>query len=139
MARGYLTEDVKVTAAAPTVTGTTTIDTAEVDMAGWDGVLFVVRFGTPASNNNIRGQQDVVTGMAGAADLAGTLVNHATNAVHMLDLQRPQERFIRCRVTRGTSTTIDTMLVLQYRGRNKPPTQPTSVLEQFTGPAEGTA
>lgn len=138
MAR-YLTEEIRITASAPTATGTSTIDSAEVDMAGWDGVLFVVRLGSPAANNNIRAQQDTATGMASAADLTGTLVNHASNNVHMLDILRPLERFVRCRVTRGTTTTIDTMVAIQYRGRSKPPTQPTSVLEQFASPIEGTA
>lgn len=137
----FLSEEVRITAAAPTATGTTTIDSAEVDMAGWDGVLFIVRLGSPAVNNNIRAQQDIVTGMASAADLEGTLVgNHATDTPLILDVKRPRERFVRCRVTRGTTTTIDSLVAIQYRGRNRSFSQPTNTqIERHSDKAEGTA
>lgn len=138
--KGHLLEDTKVTVEAPTIAGTSTIDSAAYNMAGYDGIVFVVRLGTPAANNNIRAQQDIVTGMGAAADLAGTLVNSATLNQHMLDVKRPIEPFVRCRVTRGTSTTIDGITVIQYRARTHPVTQPaTAVFETWHSPAEGTA
>lgn len=137
--KGFLTEDCKVTAEAPTVTGTTTINSASYDMAGWDGILFIVRLGSPAANNNIRAAQDVATG-GSFTDLAGTLVNSATLNQHMIDLKRPSKRFVRCTVTRGTTTTIDSVIAIQYRARSHPITQPaTAILEQWHTPAEGTA
>lgn len=137
----YLSEVSRLRTEAPTATGTTTIDSAEVDMAGWDGVCFIVRLGSPATNNNIRAQQDTATGMASAADIEGTLVgNHATNNPLILDLKRPRERFVRVRVTRGTTTTIDTLVAIQYRGRSSNFSQPSgTMLEQHTDKAEGTA
>jgi hypothetical protein len=43
-------------------------------------------------------------------------------------------------VTRGTTTTIDSIIVIQTRARKFPVTQPaTSVAEQWIGPIEGTA
>lgn len=138
--KGFLSEDVKVTVDAPTVAGTSTIDSTILNMAGYDGVLWIVRLGTPAANNNIRAQQDIVVGMGAAADLLGTLVNSATLNQHMLDLKRPIEPFVRCRVTRGTSTTIDAVIAIQYRARVHPVVQPaTAVLEQWHAPIEGTA
>lgn len=132
-------DDCKVTAEAPTVAGTTTIDSAAYDMAGFDGICFIVRLGTPAANNNIRNQQSTTSGGA-YNDLAGTLVNSATLNQHMLDLGRSGKQFIRCRVTRGTSTTIDGITVVQYRARKKPVTQPaTAIFETWSQPAEGTA
>ena len=141
MSSNFFSEAHHITAAAPTATGTSTIDSAEVDMAGWDGVIFIVRLGSPATNNNIRAQQDVATGMASAADLLGTLVgNHATNTPLILDVKRPLERFVRCRVTRGTTTTIDTLVAIKYRGRNRTFSQPSgTALEAHQNPAEGTA
>lgn len=133
-------DDSKVTVEAPTATGTTTIDSAAYDMAGFDEICFIVRLGTPAANNNIRVQQDVVSGMGAAADLAGTLVNSPTLNQHMVVVRRSLEQFVRCRVTRGTSTTIDTIVAIQTRARKRPVTQPaTSVNEQWVSPAEGTA
>jgi hypothetical protein len=137
----FLSENVKITIDAPTAAGTTTIDSTSLDMTGFDGVLFLVRLGTPAANNNIRGQEDTVTGFSGAADLAGTLVNSATVSAHALDLFRPLKQFVRCRVTRGTSTTIDTIVALQYKARNLPVAQAAAnvILEAWASPAEGTA
>jgi hypothetical protein len=138
--KGHLLEDTKITIEAPTIAGTSTIDSAAYNMAGFDGIVFVVRLGTPAANNNIRVQQDIVTGMGAAADLTGTLVNSATLNQHMVDVKRPIEQFVRCRVTRGTSTTIDSIVAIQYRARQHPVTQPaTSVSEQWHSPIEGTA
>lgn len=128
----------KVTVEAPTVTGTSTIDSSAYDMSGYAGICFIVRLGSPAANNNIRARQDVATG-GSYADLAGTLVNHATNNQHMVDIYKPGKQFVKCRVTRGTTTTIDSVTVIQYGSRVRPVTQPTSVSEQWVSPAEGTA
>jgi len=137
---GYLSDNIKITVEAPTAAGTSAINSTALDMAGFDGVLWVVRLGTPAANNNIRAQQDIVVGMGGAADLAGTLVNSATNNVHALDLQKPAEQFVRCQVTRGTSTTIDQVIAIQYKARSLPVAQAAAItLEQWSSPAEGTA
>lgn len=131
-------DDCKITAEAPTAAGTSTIDSAAYDMAGFAGICFIVRLGTPAANNNIRGRQDVATG-GSYADLLGSLVNDAVKNQHMLDLYRPGKQFLKCRVTRGTSTTIDSLIVIQYRARTRPVVQPTSVSEAYVSPAEGTA
>jgi len=131
-------DDCKITAEAPTAAGTSTIDSAAYDMSGFAEICFVVRFGTPAANNNIRVRQDVASGGA-YADLAGTLVNDVAKNQHMVTVSRPGKRFIQCRVTRGTSTTIDSLVVIQARARTRPVVQPTSVSESWVSPAEGTA
>jgi len=132
-------DDCKITAEAPTAAGTSTIDSAAYDMAGFAGICFLVRFGTPAANNNIRARQDVASGGA-YADLLGTLVNDAVKNQHMLDVLNTGKQFMKCRVTRGTSTTIDSLVVIQYNARRRPVTQPTSVSEAWVpGPIEGAA
>ena len=133
-------DNFKITAEAPTATGTTTIDSAAYDMTGFEWIAFIVRLGTPAANNNIRLQQDTVTGMGAAADLANTLVNDAAKNQHMVMIARPIEGFVRCRVTRGTSTTIDTLVAIQGGTRKLPVTQPTgAVFETHRSNAEGSA
>jgi hypothetical protein len=107
-------------------------------MAGFGGICFIVRLGTPAANNNIRARQETTSGGA-YADLLGSLVNDAVKNQHMLDIFNTQEQFIKCRVTRGTSTTIDSLVVIQYKPRKRPVTQPTSVSEVYVSPIEGTA
>lgn len=132
-------DDFKITAEAPTAAGTTTIDSAAYDMAGYMGICFIVRLGTPAANNNIRLRQDVATG-GSYADLTGTLVNDAVKNQHVIDLFRPGKQFIKCRITRGTSTTIDSVVAIQYNARGtKPVTAATSVVESYISPIEGTA
>jgi hypothetical protein len=133
-----LLDDCKITFEAPTAAGTSTIDSAAYDMQGFRSICFIVRLGTPAANNNIRLRQDVASGGA-YADLAGTLVNDAVKNQHMVDLTRSGKQFIKCRITRGTSTTIDGVIAIQYGARNRPVTQPTSVMEIWNAPAEGTA
>lgn len=137
---GHLSEVVKVTTAAPTATGTSTITGAAIDMAGFDGVMVVIRLGSPATNNNIRLTQCDTTG-GSYADLTGTLVgNHATDNPLIVDLKRPVEGFIKYVVTRGTTTTIDTVCVIQYKARTRPATQPSGTqIERHHAPAEGTA
>lgn len=132
-------DDSKVTVEAPTVTGTTTIDSASYDMSGFAEIVFIVRLGSPAANNNIRVRQDVATGGA-FADLQGTLVGSATLNQQMVSVSRPGKQFVKCRVTRGTTTTIDSIIAIQTRARNRPATQPaTSIFETWVQPPEGTA
>jgi hypothetical protein len=135
-----LVDECLVTADAPTATGTTTIDSTILDMAGFTGVMWVVRIGSAAANNDIRAQQDVVVGMGAAADLAGTKVVSGANTTLVLDLQRPLEQFVRCRVTRGTTTTIDSLVAIRYGARKRASTFPsTQTMEAWVAPAEGTA
>lgn len=134
-----LLEEVKITAEAPSVSSTTTIDSSAYDMAGFDGIMFVVRVGTTAANNDIRLRQSSATGGT-YADLTGTKVVAGTNNQLMVDLFRPGKQFIKCQVQRGTATTIDALVALQYKGRTGPVTQPaTSSAERWITPAEGTA
>lgn len=137
---GYLSEECKITVVAPVTTGTTTITGAALDMAGYDGALFIVRLGSPATNNNLRIQQCDTSGGT-YADLAGTLVgNHATDNPLVVDILRPQEQFLKYQVTRGTTSTIDIVTIIQYRARRRSTSQPSGTqIEQFSNVAEGTA
>jgi hypothetical protein len=135
-----LSDDVKITTVAAVVTGTTTITGAAIDMAGFSGALFIVRLGSPATNNNLRVSQcDTVAGTY--ADLTGTLVgNHATDNPLIVDVYRPKEQFLKYVVTRGTTSTIDIVTIIQYGARRVPVTQPSGTqYERWIDAAEGTA
>jgi hypothetical protein len=136
----FLSEDVVITTVAAVATGTSTITGSALDMAGFDGALFIVRLGSPATNNNLRIQQCDTTG-GSYADLAGTLVgNHATDNPLIVDIKRPIEQFLKYQITRGTTSTIDNVTIIQYKSRTKPKTQPSGTqIERWSGPAEGTA
>lgn len=134
-----LLDDSVVTIEAPTVTGTTTIDSAAYDMSRFAEIIFIVRLGSPAANNNIRARQDVASGGA-FNDLQGTLVGSATLNQLMVSVSRPGKQFVKCRVTRGTTTTIDSITVIQSRARTRPVVQPaTAIFETWVAPPEGTA
>lgn len=141
MAHGFLSEDVKILTYASTAAGTSTItQTTGIDTAGFDGTLFIIRLGTPATNNNIRVMQ-CATASGTYADLAGTLVgDHASDTPLVVDVRRSQSEFLKYKVTRGTSTTIDTVVAIQYKARTRPVTQITGLqLEKHSAPSEGTA
>lgn len=136
-----LLDDIKITTVASVATGTTTITGSALDMAGFDGALFIVRLGSPATNNNLRVQQCDTTGGT-YADLAASKVgDHATNTPLVVDVYRPLEQFLKYQVTRGTTTTIDSVVIIQYRGRGVgPQTQPSGTAStKLYHPAEGTA
>jgi hypothetical protein len=82
--------------------------------------------------------------MAAAADLAGTLVAAGANNIVALEVVMPGgptgEQFVRCRVTRGTSTTIDSITAIRFGPRSKPAVMPANVsFESWHGSIEGSA
>ena len=119
------------------------IESDEVDMQGYDGVIFLTSIGTANSGNFIKVQQDTVTGMATAADLEGTKVLPTVNGQGVgVEIYKPLERFVRLYVVRGASSTCGEIWALQYRGRLSPPDNAevgVMLSECHISPAEGTA
>lgn len=137
---GKNTKVTKVIAAAAAGTGTT--NGTELDMAGFDGVLFVGgAMGTANAGNYLKCQQDTATGMGSAADLEGTKITPSTNAYAVkVDLYRPLERYVRIVAVRGASSTLGDVYAIQYQGRKPPYTDATGIeAETHISPAEGTA
>lgn len=136
----HLSENIKITTVAPVATGTSTITGSALDMAGYDGALFIVRLGSPAVNNNLRVSQCDTTG-GSYADLVGSKVgDHATDNPLVVDIKRPQEQFLKYVVTRGTTSTIDIVTIIQYGARNQVQSQPSGTqIERWHAIAEGTA
>jgi len=127
--------------------GTTTITSASVDMQDWQGCRFIVIWGAITDGSpSMKVRQGTVTGMSDGADLAGTLAAPALtddNKLTIVDVYRPQERFLDCVVARGgaTGAVIDAIIAEQYDPRVMPATQDAdvAVAEKHTSPAEGTA
>ena len=128
--------------------GTTDQNGSTIDMQGWDGVVFLVAFGTITAGavTSIKAQQGAASDLSDAADLEGTGVPVADtddNKVAALDIVRPRERYVRVVVDRGTqNAVIDGAIAIQYRGRKAPTTHDTSTVvtpETHASPAEGTA
>lgn len=138
-----LVKDVKITKVlGNTTTGTSTVNTSTVDMQGYEGVVFLASISTAAANNGIKAQQGQQSGMGDAADLAGSqLLSDGTKTDLLLDIYRPQDRYVRAAVIRGTTTVIDAVWAIQYMAGKKPVNNVTAAqaLELWASPAEGTA
>src|SRR6266545_4233182 len=111
----------KITVGAATAAGTTTVNSPIIDMKGFDSVLFIGTFGTPAANNTVKGQQGAVSTMSDAADLAGTSVAvAASDETVWLELVKPIERYVRAAFLRGTSTTLGEIYCVQFNAAAEP-------------------
>jgi hypothetical protein len=137
-----LSKQVKIESAAATTTaGTSEVDGTSIDMQGYEGVLFVAKFGTAASGNTLQAQQSDASG-SGMADLEGTLVTvGASDELVYLDLVNPAKRYVRIQAQRGTSSTLDWVVAIKY-GAHKMPVDNdvagTIAGEVSIAPAEGT-
>lgn len=130
-------------ALATTAAGTSTVTGATLDMQGYEGVLFIAKFGTAATDNQLKAAQGAASDMSDAADLLGTLVGvGASDELVWLDLFRPEERYVRVLALRGTSSTLDWGVALLY-GASKEPVDNTVAGtihgELHISPIEGTA
>jgi hypothetical protein len=141
-----LSKDVKITTALDYASGTADRTGAALDMAGFDGVLMVVKFATIATGgtNSIKAQQGTASNLSDAADLADTkqvIADDDDNEVYVIDVWQPRERYVRLYVDKDTSNACaESALYIQYKARNKPTTQATGVtVEAHVAPAEGTA
>ena len=130
------------------VAGTSDVNSDIVDTQGFDACRFIVGFGTITSGavTSIKIQQGAAAAMGDAADLAGTSVTVADdddNQIAIVDVIRPQERYLRVTVDRGTqNAVIDFALAELYRANSEPVTQDTTTLvsaETHSSPSEGTA
>jgi hypothetical protein len=121
---------------------------ATLDMAGYDGVMMVVKFAAIATSavTTVKAQQDTASGMGTAADLAGTGISVADdddNQMFIIDLYRPTERYVRVVIDKDASNnTAEMAFYIQYSGRTRPAVNNVTDLvtyELHVSPDEGTA
>jgi len=118
---GFLTEDVKVTkVAAYASANTTDVTGTSVDMAGYDGVVFLASFGTGAADNLIHAEQS--SDNSSFTDIAGSEPNDAgaSSELQFVDIINPAARYVRPIAVRGTSTTVENIYAIQYRAKTLP-------------------
>jgi hypothetical protein len=134
---GYLSDCVKVTKLADHATAATSaVTSASIDMAGWDGVLFATSYGTAAANNKA-----VVHQSDDDSSFAATVAEKASGTSDedvLIDVQKPLKRYLKVVAARGTSSTLESIWAIQYRGRSLPvnnATSGTSAVGQFASPA----
>jgi hypothetical protein len=143
--RALLSEQIKINKITDhTTAATDAVTSGAVDMAGYEGVLFLTSFGTAAANNLVKAQQSSDDGATDAySDLEGTSVTSGTSDEDVyIDIFRPTKRYLKLVATRGTSSTLESIYALQYNPRTLPVDNTiTGTIngEAFVTPAEGTA
>jgi hypothetical protein len=130
--------------------GTTKRTSTIIDMANWEGVLFIAGLGTILDTGTIDvyAEQHTLNQTSGMARVAGASVYtvNATSAAYTqsciaLDIFRPQERYLQCNITPAVANAVVLgITAIQYTGRKLVTTLPVSVLKstQLVSPAEGT-
>ncbi len=108
--------------------GTTGVNCTHVDMSGWDGVVFICLLNTlvASQQTSLKAQNGSQVNDSDQADITGAVTPNAldgdSNKVLILDVYRPQKRYVRSVVNRGTANaTLDGVLALQYQGDKLPP------------------
>lgn len=127
--------------------GTTKRTSAIIDMAGYDGVIFVAGLGTIIENGTIDVfvEQHTLNQTSGMARLAGqtahtvTAANAAlTQSAIVVDIANPQEQYLQCNITPAVQNAVILGIVaIRYSGRVKP-TSNSALLKStlLNGPAE---
>lgn len=96
--------------------------TAEVDMKGYTGCLFIVKFAAIGGAGSLKLQEHDVTA-TGQADLLGTGVTVATdddNQTFLIDVKSPRKRFLTLSILKGGGTTAAVAAAIQYNGESFP-------------------
>lgn len=146
-----LLEHVKITRSLAAVAAGTTVQAGSaVDMAGYDGVLFVALFGTltATQTTSLKAQQSSDNAVADDfSDLEGSSVgpmgDDDDGLMLALDVWRPVKQYVKPVVVRGVANAvIDGVIAIRYAARNKPTVQDITTLlasKSIVTPDEGTA
>jgi hypothetical protein len=132
-----------------TAAGITVIDGSSVDCAGYQGVLFVAQIGalTATQVTELKAQHSLDNGVDDAfADLAGShvgpMLDTQSDLMLLLDVYRPQKRYVRPVVVRGTAdAAIDSVIAILYGPEHEQPPVDATVADELylVSPAAGTA
>ena len=135
-------DEVKVSlVAAGQVSAGTAINSTAVDMAGFEGVVFVGSIATSNAANFANLAQGDTSGGA-FVDLAGTKVVPGDDGdSFLLDIFRPRDRFVRLEIDRGgANTATGDVYAFQYGPASAPVSHGSTIdAELHLSPAEGAA
>lgn len=128
--------------------GQTDPASSSVDMAGFDGVLFVGLVGaiTGAGTVTLAAEQSSDDGVAdGFSALTGASAQASTNAddnkLLIVDVYQPTKRYVRTQLTRATANSVyDGTLAIRYKAKDRATAtaaaQLAAAVVQVTSPAE---
>lgn len=138
---GYLNEHVKITKVKDhSAAGTSPITSDELDMTGYDGVVFLTSLSVPHSANNYMTFGQGLTTGAEAVTVAHVHSVTSGAADMVLDVQPTPTlgKFVNVIVTVGTSSTVESIWAIQYCAKSHPVTSALVgylALNQFSAPA----
>lgn len=127
--------------------GTTKRVSAILDMAGYDGVIFIANLGTliEAGTVDVYVEQNIINSVTGMARLAGQAVHTVTAAdaaltysAIVVDIANVVEQYVQCNITPAAQNAVILGCVaIRYSGRVKPPAN-AAILRStlLNGPAE---
>jgi hypothetical protein len=136
---------------APVAAGTSDItDCAQIDMANWDCVLILVRFGAitagAVTDVTIQGSNTSGSGFGTLVDDSGnnvvkTVLDTYDNKWVAMDIIRPRNRYLLTYINRATqNAAVDAVLAIQYNGRDLPVSQSStnvSTYSRYNSPVYG--
>ena len=145
--RVIFTQAMTITAGA---TGTTDVEGTSIDMQLYNctSICFVLMLGaiTSGAATHITVQQSDNTGFSeNNEDIAGTkqtIADDKDNTMFIIDVIRPERRFVRLHFDRATQASIGACVAILYGFKELPVTQVAAQVsghEVFTDPVGGTA
>lgn len=122
--KGHLTTDVKFSDVLDYASGTSD-RTAEVDMTGYNGVCFVVKFAAVASSAvtsvTLQDHDVTSTGQTTNASFTTAVADDDDNQTIILDYKNPPKRFVTLLVDKDASNaTAEVAVAILYNGENAP-------------------
>jgi len=136
-----LLNNVKITSVLAKVASGTAVSYSDiVDMSGFDSVCFIAKLGAIVSGSvvTLAAQQNTLNSTAAMATLEGSATDTngsptGDDGVLVLDIVRPQERYLRAVLTSATQAAEkDAIIAIQYNAKDMPITQGTTVLDSDT-------
>lgn len=128
-------ENIKIVRVAnAAAAGQTAVDSACVDMANFDGVVFLGLLGaiTTGAVVSMKAQACSDVGGSNPTDLAGTAVAIADdqdNKIARLEIYRPQQQFVRATISRATqNAVVDAIIAILFKGRVAPVVQDATLI-----------
>lgn len=110
-----------------------------IDMAGYDGVVFVVPITDSVSTGvaTITVEGNTINSDSGMAALTGatatatcTVNDDLNDQLLMIDVRNPQKRYLQCVETSATANiAFGNMIAIKYKGRAFPITEDSTVLD----------
>ena len=122
----YLTDGCKITKVKDySSANTSAIVSDEIDMAGFEGIVFLTSYGTAAANNLVTVYAGDTSGATAATTT--TCTSGTSDEDIVIDLFRPGYRYLTFSAARGTSSVLECMWAIQYGARSKPQLTATDV------------